>query len=178
MRRAIEVISCCCLFLMLTVTHVMGCGDKVLALGRAVKLRYASNHSASILLYLRTGSSTAAAVSSDVSLQSALKKSSQVLKIVNDRSGLDQALNRGKYDLIVADAADAPVIEQQLQAISSHTVVVPVMYQANKTEASVVAKHFHVVLKAPSKVDSYFMALDEAMEMKAKRDEVKVLAKK
>src|SRR5437870_9175985 len=109
--RRLRVVLSCCLFLLLSVTHLMGCGDKVLALGRAVKLRYASNHSASILLYLRTGSSTAAVVSSDVSLQSALKKSSQVLKIVNDPSGLDEALNRGKYDLVVADAADAPAIE-------------------------------------------------------------------
>lgn len=177
MRRLLEVISCC-LFLLLSVTHVMGCGDKVLALGRAVKLRYASNHSASILLYTRTGSSIAAAVSSDASLQTALKKSSQVLKIVNDPSELDQALSRGKYDLIVADVADALAIEQQLQTMASHTVVVPVISQVNKTEASATARHFHVVIKAPSKRDDYFMALDEAMEMKAKRDEVKVVAKK
>jgi hypothetical protein len=178
MRRLIVVISCCCLFLLLSVTHLMGCGDKVHALGRAVRLRYASNHSASILLYLRTGSSTATTVSSDVSLQAALKNSSQVLNVVSDPGGLDQALSRGKYDLVVADAADAPAIEQQLQTMASRTVVVPVISQVNKTEASAMAKHFHVVLKAPSKMDSYFMALDEAMEIKAKRDEVKVLAKK
>src|SRR5207249_5952226 len=40
--------------------HVIGC---VLPLGRAIKLRYAFNHSAAIVLYLRTGSSTAAAIS-------------------------------------------------------------------------------------------------------------------
>jgi hypothetical protein len=177
MRRLIEVVFCCCLFLLLGVTDLMGCGDKVHALGRAVRLRYASNHSASILLYLRTGSSTAAAVSSDASLQSALKKSSQVLNIVNDPTRLDQALSRGKYDLVVVDAADAPAIEQQLQTMASHTVVVPVISQVNKTEASAMAKHFHVVLKTPSKMDNYFMALDEAMEMKANRDEVKVVAK-
>ena len=60
MRRLLGVLFCCCLFLLLSVTQLMGCGDKVLALGRAVRLRYASNHSASILLYLRPGSSTAA----------------------------------------------------------------------------------------------------------------------
>ncbi len=54
--------------------HVIGC---VLPLGRAIKLRYAFNHSAAIVLYLRTGSSTAAAISSDFSPQSALKKPSQ-----------------------------------------------------------------------------------------------------
>ena len=62
--------------------------------------------------------------------------------------------------------------------MAAHTVVVPVTSQLNKVEASAMAKHFHVVLKTPSKMDTYFMALDEAMEMKAKRDEVKVVAKK
>ena len=176
MRRLLKIGSCWS-FLFLAVTQGLACGDKVLALGRAVKLRYVSTHSASILLYVRSGT-PAAAATSDASLQSALKKSSQVLRIVNDSSELDQALNRGKYDLIVADPQDAPGIEQRLQAISSHTVVVPLLYQSTKTEASALAKRYHVVLKAPGKMDSYFLALDEAMEMKAKRDEVKVLAKK
>src|SRR5207249_8899878 len=94
MRRLLGVLFCCCLFLLLSVTQLMGCGDKVLALGRAVRLRYASNHSASILLYLRPGSSTAAAMSSDVSLQSALKKSSQVLRTVSEVLPIDEQYKR------------------------------------------------------------------------------------
>jgi len=177
MRRLGEVISCCCIFLLLAVTQGMGCGDKVLALGRAVKLRYVSTHSASILLYLRSGTPAAVALS-DANLQSALKKSSQVLKVVTDASGLDEALNRGKYDLIVTDPQDAPGLEQQLQAMSSRSVVIPLLYQSTKAEASALAKHYRVILKTPAKMDSYFSALDEGMEMKAKRDEVSVLAKK
>jgi hypothetical protein len=177
MKRLVQVGSSCCLFMLLAATQVMGCGDKVLALGRAVKLRYVSTHSASILLYLRSGTPAAAALS-DASLQSALKKSSQVLRTVNDASDLDEALNRGKYDLIVTDPQDAPGIEQQLRAISSHAVVIPLLYQSTKAEASAAAKRYHVILKAPGKMDGYFLALDEAMEMKAKRDEVTVLAKK
>ena len=74
MRRLAAVTSCW-LFVLLAVTQGMACGDKVLALGRALKLRYASTHSASILLYLSSGTPAAAALS-DASLQSALKKSS------------------------------------------------------------------------------------------------------
>jgi hypothetical protein len=177
MKRLLLVGSSCCLFMLLAATQVMGCGDKVLALGRAVKLRYVSTHSAAILLYLRPGTPAAAALS-DTSLQTALKKSSQVLKTVNNASELEQVLDRGKYDLIVTDPQDAPGIEQQLQAISSHTVVVPLLYQSTKADASALAKRYHVILKSPGKMDSYFLALDEAMEMKAKRDEVSVLAKK
>jgi len=177
MKRLLVIVSCCSAFLLLATTQSAGCGDKVLALGRAVKLRYVSAHLASILVYERSGSPGAAAMS-DPSLQSALKKSSQALKVVHDRSELSEALGRGKYDLIVTDAADAASVEQQLETTPSHSVVVPVLNQGTKAEASALAKHYHVVLKTPGKAGSYFTALDEALELKAKRDEAKVLAKK
>src|SRR2546422_1309261 len=178
MKRLLVIVSCCSAFLLLATTQSAGCGDKVLALGRAVKLRYVSAHLASILVYERSGSPGAAAMSSDPSLQSALKKSSQALKVVHDTSELSEALARGKYDLILADAADAAGVEQQLETTPSHSVVVPVLNQGTKAEASALAKRYHVVLKTPGKAGSYFTALDEAMELKAKRDEAKVLAKR
>src|SRR5262249_41026112 len=106
------------------------------------------------------------------------KKSSQVLKVVSDPAELAQVLERGKYDVILADAGDAGVLEQQLQASALRTVVVPVLSEGTKTEASALAKRYHVVLNVPSKAGSYFSVLDEAMEIKARRDESKVLAKK
>ncbi|MGH9503789.1 MAG: hypothetical protein ACRD20_13130 [Terriglobales bacterium] len=177
MRRLAGMVLGCCMLVLSAVPQGVACGDKVMALGRAIKLRYVSTHSASILLYVRPGTPAAGALS-DASLQSALKKSSQVLKVVTEASELDTALSGGKYDLILADPQDAPAIEQQLQAISSHTVLVPLLYQSSKAEASILAKRYHVILKAPAKMDSYLSALDEGMEIKAKRDEVNVLAKK
>jgi hypothetical protein len=177
MRRLAGTALWCSTLVLLAVTQGIACGDKVLALGRAIKLRYVSTHSASILLYLRSGTPAAGALT-DASLQSALKKSSQVLRIVTEASELDTVLNGGKYDLIVTDPQDAPGVEQQLQAMSSHSVVIPLLYQSTKAEASTLAKRYHVILKAPAKTDSYFSALDEGMEIKAKRDEVNVLAKK
>jgi hypothetical protein len=177
MRRCVLRVSVCLALILLSVTPGLACGDKVLALGRALKLRYVSAHSASILVYARAGSPSAAAMS-DATLQSTLKKSSHVLKVVSDPAELAQVLERGKYDLILADAGDAAFLEQELQASASHTVVVPVLNEGTKTEASALAKHYHVVLKVPSKAGSYFSVLDEAMEIKARRDETKVLAKK
>ena len=95
-----------------------------------------------------------------------------------DSAELNRALERGNYDLIVADSADADGIEQQLLTMSSHTVVVPVLNQGTKAEASALAKRYHVVIKTPGKTGSYYTALDEAMELKAKRDEAKVVATK
>jgi hypothetical protein len=177
MRRFVLGASVCFALILLFATPGLACGDKVLALSRALKLRYVSAHSASILVYARDGSPSAAAML-DATLQSTLKKSSQVLKIVSDPAELVQVLDRGKYDLILADAGDAESLERQLQASTLRTVVVPVLSQGTKTEASTLAKHYHVVLNVPSKAASYFSVLDEAMEIKSRRDEIKVLAKK
>ena len=176
MRRFIFVV-CSFALVLLAVPESKACGDKVLALGRAVKLHYVSAHSGSILLYMRAAPPAATALS-DPSLQSALKKSRQVVKVVYDSAELNRALERGNYDLIVADSADADGIEQQLLTMSSHTVVVPVLNQGTKAEASALAKRYHVVIKTPGKTGSYYTALDEAMELKAKRDEAKVVATK
>ena len=177
MRRFLLGLSLTCGIVLFTVTQSPACGDKVLALGRAVKLRYVSAHAASILVYAHAGTSAAAALS-DPKLQSTLKQSSQRLKFVTSPSELDEALGGGKYDLILTDSSDAAATARTLQGSYSHTVIVPVLNDGTKAEASALAKQYHVVLKTPGKSAAYLSVLDEAMEMKAKRDESKELAKK
>jgi hypothetical protein len=177
MNRKVIAICFSCAFLLLGGTRGMACGDKVLALGRAIKLRYVSAHSASILLYQHAGAQSAAAMS-DASLQSALKKSSKVLKVVHDPVELKEALQLGKHDLILADSSDVGAVEHQLQTTSSTAVIVPVLNEGTKQEGSALQKRYHVLLKTPGKTGSYFTALEEAMDLKARRDETKVVAKK
>ena len=177
MRRFLLGLFLTCGIVLFSVTQSPACGDKVLALGRAVKLRYLSAHSTSILIYARAGTSAAGALS-DPKLQSSLKHSSQTLKYVTSQAELEEALDHAKYDLVLTDAGDAAATEQKLLAIYSHAVVVPVLNAGTKAEASTLAKQYHVVLKTPGKPDSFLFVLDEAMEMKTKRDQTKELAKK
>jgi len=177
MRRFLLGLLLTCGVILFAVTQSPACGDKVLALGRAVKLRYLSSHSTSILVYARAGTSAAPALS-DPKLQSSLKKSSKTLKYVTTPAEFEEALDQAKYDLVLTDAADAAATEQKVQAINSHAVVVPVLNAGTKAEASALAKQYHVVLKTPAKSNSYLSVLDEAMEIKAKRDDTKELAKK
>ena len=177
MRRILLGLYLTCGIVLFSVTQSPACGDKVLALGRAVKLRYLSAHSTAILVYARAGTPAAGALS-DPKLQSSLKHYSKTLKYVTSPMELDQALDQAKYDLVLTDSGDAAATEQTLQAIDSHTVVVPVLNAGTKSEASSLARQYHVVLKAPGKPNSYLSVLDEAMEIKAKRDETKELAKK
>lgn len=177
MRRFLVGLSLTCGIVLLSVMQSPACGDKVLALGRAVKLRYLSAHSTSILLYARAGTSSAGALS-DPKLQSTLKQSSKTLKYVTTPVELEEALDHAKYDLVLTDASDAAATELKLQAIYSHAVVVPVLNSGTKEQASALAKQYHVVLKTPGKSNAYLFVLDEAMEMKTRRDDTKELAKK
>jgi hypothetical protein len=148
MRRSLLGIYLACGFVLFSVTQSPACGDKVLALGRAVKLRYLSAHSTLILIYARAGTRAAGALS-DPKLQSSLKQSTQTLKYVTSMVEFEEALVHTKYDLVLTDAGDAAATEEKLQAICSHTVVVPVLNAGTKAEASTLAKLYHVVLKTP-----------------------------
>jgi hypothetical protein len=177
MKRVVLRLGFISAIALLAATQGLACGDKVLALGRAIKLRYVTSRSSSILVYAHAGSPAAGAML-DTKLQSALKQSSQSVKIVSSPADMEEALEHGKYDLVLTDTSDAAATEQKLQAVYSHTVVVPVLNEGTKTEASSLAKRYHVVLKTPGKSGAYLSVLDEAMEMKAKRDETKELVKK
>jgi hypothetical protein len=177
MRRILLGIVLTCGIVLFSVLQSPACGDKVLALGRAVKLRYLSAHSTSILVYARAGAPAAGALS-DLKMQHSLKHFSQTLRYVTSPAELDEALEHAKYDLVLTDSGDAAATDQKLQTIYSHTVVVPVLNAGTKAEASTLAKQYHVVLKIPGKPDSFLFVLDEAMEMKTKRDQTKELAKK
>ena len=177
MRRFFLGLSLTFAIVLFGATQSPACGDKVLALGRAVKLRYLSAHSTAILVYAHAGTPAAGALS-DPKLQATLKQSSKTLRYVSSSVELEDALDHANYDLVLTDAGDATEIEQRLQKVYSHAVVVPVLNAGTKAQASTLAKQYHVVLKAPGKTNSYLSVLDEAMEMKTKRDETKELAKK
>jgi hypothetical protein len=47
-------------------------------------------------------------------------------------------------------------------------VLLPVAFKASKEEQSAAQKKYHCLLKAPSDVDNYLAAIDQAMDWKLK----------
>ncbi len=178
MRRLSLLWSCVTAIVLLAATLVYACGDKLLVLNRGLHFQdLASSRSASILLYNHMGSRTSDAIN-DGQLQSALLKAGHKLQTVGERSQLDDAVKTGHYDLVLVDLADAPGVEEQLRALPSPPVVVPVLYEGNKAEADAVKAHYRCLLKAPNKMGNYLNAIDRALEEKAKRDRTAVRATK
>ena len=87
---------------------------------------------------------------------------------MDDSAGLDNALKAGKYDVVVADVADANGLGQQVSSAASKAVLLPVAFKVSKEEQSAAQKKYHCLLKAPSGPENYLAAIDHAMELKLK----------
>jgi hypothetical protein len=176
MRRFFLLLCSFTAVVLFAATLVYACGDKLLVLNRGLRFQdFSSSRPASVLLYTHTGSRTSDAIN-DGQLKSALLKAGHKLQMVGDRSRLDDALKTGRYDLVLVDLADAPSVEEELRAVPSPPVVVPVVYEGTKAEAEAVKKHYRCLLKAPDKSGNYLNAIDRALEEKVKRDQTALRA--
>jgi DNA-binding NtrC family response regulator len=115
-----------------------------------------------ILAYAR-GDSAVPGVVKELEGGSAFRQAGHKLYAVQDAARLEQALETGKYDLILVDAADADTLQRVAQSAPSKPSVLPVLYKSAKTDASRIEKKFHTVLKAPGSSDRYLAAIEQAM---------------
>src|SRR5436853_3805278 len=95
------------LMFFLTAAVAWACGDKLmLVMGGA---RFSAR--AAILAYAHQNV-TSSAVIRDLQSQAAVKKAGHTVQVVEDASRLDNALKTGKYDVVLADVADADDLSQ------------------------------------------------------------------
>ena len=152
-----------------TAAVAFACGDKLALIGAFGRFHQvnAGIHPASVLAYAPKNSALPEVVR-DLQSQAALKRVGHKFYAVEDSTKLDEALRTGKYDLLLADAADAESLERQAQSAPSRPTLLPVVYKSSKAEANAVEKRFHCVLKAPASPSNYIAAIDDAMELKLK----------
>jgi len=143
-----------------------GCGDKLLVMGRGVRLQALfGNRSAHILAYQHAGTHGSDVIS-DSEFQSALKNAGYQLRVVRDTEELEVALRLGKYDLLVGDIADADAMESAMQSAAGAPMFLPILYQPAKAELALAEKHYHYVLKAQRKTGGYLSVIEQALETK------------
>jgi hypothetical protein len=146
--------------------HANACGDKLLVLGRGIRLEaLLGNRTAKILAYQHTGTHGAELIA-DPQFQSALKSTGYQLRVVRDIEELEVALRLGKYDLVVADVADASAVEPAIRSVAGTPALVPILYQPTKPEVSLAEKQYHHVLKSPHKVSGNLSVIEQALETK------------
>jgi len=142
------------------------CGDKFLRVGRSARFRgYAAVHPASILIY-RSPSSTPAGIKE---FEAMLKRAGHKSVAVENGSGLSQAFAAARYDVVIADYADAGKIKEELQAVPSRPDVLPILYKPTKAVAAEAQKEYPYLIKpdAMSKHDA-LAEIDHLMELRLK----------
>jgi len=142
------------------------CGDKLLVLGRGIRLEaLLGNRSARILAYQHAGTHGAELIA-DPEFQSALKKASYELRIVRDTEELEVALRLGKYDLLLSDVADTNTVEPTLQSTATPPALIPILYQPTKADLASVEKHYRYSLKTPRRAGGNLSVIEQALETK------------
>ena len=157
----------------LTVAAVLGsvsadlsaCGDKFLRAGRSAKNRgYAAVYPASILVFKPTATDKGIKA-----LETFLKKAGHKPVCLKSGADLSQALTASKYDLVIADYADAAALKSRFTSFSIDPGFLPILDNVTKTEEADARKQFKHVLK-PEKMTIYdaLDQIDEAMKLRRK----------
>ena len=146
-------------------SNVVGaCGDKFLLIAGARALRgYTASHPGSILIY-RPVKADRSLATQDPQLAAGLKQAGHKVDVLGDASKLADTLNAGRYDIVLADFADAIALEPQVRQAASKLALVPVMYQRSKAEIAAAEKQFVCLLKAPERISRFLSVLDELMK--------------
>lgn len=147
---------------------VSACGDKFVLLGRGVRFQkaYAAIHPAGILLVLPPKSVKNAAVR-DGRLQSALKMAGHRVDVVAAAS-LPDALGRSKYDIILAERADAIGIPDGAAPGSRKPSIIGVLEDGAAGDPSA-RQGLDAVLKTPQPLSDILRLLDDVMKARLER---------
>ena len=156
------------------------CGDKLMMLGRGI--RFQSKHTpraAAVLLYLPE--SATGQPLTDPKLESALREAGHAVRAVTSPADLEAALAGGTFDVVLANVTHAPELERAKAVAERNAVVLPAIYlvapgsgglakQQTKADREKASKDFAVIVEVPGRPGHYCHAVDQAMELKTKRE--------
>jgi hypothetical protein len=151
----------------LTTAAALACGDKLMLVMRLRLAQLRLGHPLAVLAYAQRDLPSSNSIR-QLPFQAAVKRAGHQFQVVEDAARIDQALNTGKYDLVIADVTIADEMSRRLESVPYHPLVVPVAYKRDKAQDSATQKRFHCLLRAPNGSDEYFDAVDQALQWKAK----------
>jgi hypothetical protein len=152
--------------LVLAGAAVEACGDKFLVIGRGVRRVQKARHPASVLLYLRPGSSLPQAAK-EMNLQATLRQAGHRVDVVEETALLRRKLEGGGYDFVLADLPDAAVVAHDAGAGAGAPYVVPVVYKGRTDAMGSSQQTYPLVIQAGRSL-SYLAKVDAAMERRAR----------
>jgi hypothetical protein len=150
---------------------VAACGDKSLGPGGIRWQRsepwqraQAQANPASILIYGQPSSRIATAAR-ELKLQETLRRVGHTFREVATTDEFDAALAAGGFNIIMADVAEVPALQQRVASLPSPPAVVAVAYKMSKTEKEA-SKKQRFLVKVPSPPDQYLGTIGAAVRSK------------
>jgi CheY-like chemotaxis protein len=140
------------------------CGDKFLRVGRSARFRrYAAVHPAAILIYT-PAHATRAGIEE---LKTLLAQAGHRPEAIASGASLPNALAAARYDLVIADYADAARIRSALGTAASKPEILPILYKPTKAVEAEAEKQYTCLIKphAMTKFDA-LAEIDRLMQQK------------
>jgi hypothetical protein len=143
------------------------CGDKTMRVKTG--LRYyqplAAKHPSTILIH-----SAALPSGKAVELREFLNnKVGHKSTVMDDVSGIKNALRSTHYDLVLTTLAEAPDLQKQVDSFAPKTFVVPILFKQPKLEEQAAKKQYRVVLNNPKDGLDFMIAIARVMDSKSKK---------
>jgi hypothetical protein len=154
--------------LLCAVQPVFGCGDKLVLLGRGIRFQrmIATKHPATILVYLNPGSGISAA-DREYQLRSLLKFAGHKPRAVTSAAELATELGSGKYDVVLADYAEAATLEKEVQSSKGKPSLIPVVYNPSADQRAAAEKQYSCLVTPAKKNYDLLSVVDQAMVSRA-----------
>ena len=153
MRRQLCVIGI--LAATIAVADLNACGDTFLRAGRSTRTKgYAAVYPAAILIYKPTAKPKGLK-----EFATLLKKAGHKPVALTTQAALTEALSSAKYDVVIADYADAAMLKERFRSASADPGFLPILHKPTEAQENEVSKEFPHLLK-PEKMTKYD-ALDE-----------------
>jgi len=145
---------------------LLACGDKFLVGSRGTRFQRAApaRQPANILVYANPFSSLPEALER-AEVDETLRKAGYTPTSVATASELERALQRGGWDLVIADLADGPALRAQLRGEDA-PMLLPVAYNLTGRELAAAKRDHQRVIKGPVRNQSFLDAIDDALALR------------
>lgn len=149
-------------------TELLACGNKFLVSSRGTRFGKvpAAREQAAILVYVNPTSPNKDEVW-DLWAESILNQAGYQPIVVASAAELQQALDQGEWDLVLAELPDTEALRLQFASIDAPTMV-PVLHDPEKTVVAQAKKDYGHVVKAPFKSQKFIRTIDEAVLARSK----------
>ena len=135
------------------------CGEGQFNMGQGLRYQgYLAPHPATVLVYDD-------AASDHKALYSGLQKAGHKVTVVRDANAMSQALQAGRYDVVIADFDDAAALQSRTAGTSTKPGVLPVVAR-NRRNAPEVSSQFKLFLLDGASLGQYLKGINQLLSLR------------